>query len=68
MDGRKVDMFKNLRQILNEKTTDSCYSVNCIKNNHKGSLTNSSDQKFVLFPSSILFSDDFVYGKEGVIL
>lgn len=61
-------MFKNLRQILNEKTTDSYYSVNCIKNNHKGSLTNSSDQKFVLSPSSVLFSDGFVYGKEGVIL
>ena len=65
MDGRKVDMFKNLRQILNEKTTDSYYSINCIQNNHKGSLTNSSDQKLVLFPSSVLFSDGFCLWKRG---
>lgn len=31
MEGRKVDMFKNLRQILNENATDSYYNINCIK-------------------------------------
>ena len=61
MEGRKVDMFKNLRQILNENATDSYYNINCIKSNHKGSLTNSSNQKLVLFPSSVLFSDGFFF-------